>query len=333
MAASSRTSAAPANDAGQRVLGDVDREARLLRQTPVEAAEQRAAAGEDNPRAHEVGDELRRRDLDRLTDGLDDGVYRAREGVADLDAADLDGLRQAGREVAAPELDRELALERVGGAGLDFDFLGGALADEHVMHLAGVGDDLRVHLVAGGADRRGDDDAAERDDGDLCGAAADVDDHAAAGLHDRQAGANRRGHRLFDEVGVARAGVQRGIVHGALLDLGDAGGDADRHAGPREAKAEALVHRADEVVEHLLGDAEVGDDAVVERADGDDVGRGAADHALGLGADGEDLLVDAVDGDDGGLVDDDAAALDHDKRIGGSQVDADVVREHTQAGR
>ena len=92
------------------------------------------------------------------------------------------------------------------------------------------------------------------------------------------------------------------------------------------------MHGADEVVQHPLGDAEVGDDAVLERAHGDDVGRRAADHALGLGADGEDLLVDAVDGDDGGLIDDDAAALDHDKRVGGAEVDADVVREQTQQG-
>ena len=37
-----------------------------------------------------------------------------------------------------------------------------------------------VELVAGDADRLGGDDAAERDDGDLGGAAADVDDHVAA---------------------------------------------------------------------------------------------------------------------------------------------------------
>ena len=98
------------------------------------------------------------------------------------------------------------------------------------MHLAGVGDDLLVHLVAGGADRGADDDAAERDHGDLRRAAADVHDHAAVRLHDRQAGADRGRHRLFDQVGRAGAGVERGVVHGALLDLGDAAGDADDDA-------------------------------------------------------------------------------------------------------
>ncbi len=145
-------------------------------------------------------------------------------------------------------------------------------------------------------------------------------------------GADSGGHGLFDEVALAGAGVEGGVVDGALLDLGDAAGDADDDARARDAEAVALVHGADEVVEHALGDVEVGDDAVLEGADGDDVGRGAADHALGLGADGEDLLGDAVDGDDAGLVDDDAAALDHDQRVRGAEVNAYIVREQPQEG-
>ena len=158
------------------------------------------------------------------------------------------------------------------------------------MDLAGVGDDLLVHLVAGGADRVALDDAAEGDDGDLGRAAADVDDHAAGRLHDRQAGADRCRHRLFDQVGLAGAGVEGGVVDGALLDLGDAAGDADDDARARDAEAVALVHGADEVVEHALRDVEVGDDAVLQGPHGDDVRRRAADHALRLGADREHLL-------------------------------------------
>ena len=110
------------------------------------------------------------------------------------------------------------------------DLFGRALADQQVMDLAGVGDDVLVHLVAGHADGGADDDAAERDDGDLGRPTADVDDHAAGGLHHRQAGADRGRHRLLDQVAAARAGVQGGIVDGALFDFGDAAGDADDHA-------------------------------------------------------------------------------------------------------
>ena len=62
----------------------------------------------------------------------------------------------------------------------------------------------------------------------------------------------------------AGAGRERGFLDGALLDSGDARGDADDDAGVREA---VLVDLLDEVAEHLLGDVEVGDDAVLERAD------------------------------------------------------------------
>ena len=91
-------------------------------------------------------------------------------------------------------------------------------------------------------------DAAQRDHGHLGGAAADVDDHAADRFGDRQAGADGRGHRLFDQVGLARAGVEGGVVHGALLHFGDAAGDADDHARARQAERSSLVHLADEVV-------------------------------------------------------------------------------------
>ena len=89
---------------------------------------------------------------------------------------------------------------------------------------------------------------------------------------------------------------------------------------------------ADEVLEHPLGDLEVGDDAVLQRPHGDDVRGRAADHPLRLGADRQDLLGLAVDGDDRGLVDDDAPALDHHERVGGAEVDAHVVGEQPEQG-
>ena len=78
------------------------------------------------------------------------------------------------------------------------------------------------------------DDAAERDDRDLGGAAADVDDHVAGGLLHGQPGADGGGHGLLDDVGrLAGAGELGGLLHGALLDAGDARRDADDHAGLR----------------------------------------------------------------------------------------------------
>ncbi len=47
------------------------------------------------------------------------------------------------------------------------------------------------------------------------------------------------------------------------------------------------MHLRDEVVQHLLGHVEVGDDPVLERADGDDVAGSAPEHGLGFVTDGE----------------------------------------------
>ena len=101
--------------------------------------------------------------------------------------------------------------------------------------------------------------------------------------------ADRRGHRLLDhEHRLAGARELGRLLHRAALDAGDARRDADDHARLRPL---ALVHPLDEVAEHLLADVEVGDHAVLQRADGLDVAGRAAEHALRLGADREQATV------------------------------------------
>ena len=84
-------------------------------------------------------------------------------------------------------------------------------ADQQVMVAADIGDDRLVHLVAADAHRARIDDAAERQHRHFGGAAADIDDHRAGGLGDRQAGADRRRHRLLDQEDAAGAGRHRPI--------------------------------------------------------------------------------------------------------------------------
>jgi hypothetical protein len=97
-----------------------------------------------------------------------------------------------------------------------------------------------------------------------------------------------------------------------------------------ETTLELLCTLLDEVAQHRLGDVEVGDDAVLHRADGGDVAWGAAEHLLGFVADGQDLAGGGVDRDDGRLAQHDALVLDVDEGVGGAQVDADVVGEKSQ---
>jgi hypothetical protein len=89
----------------------------------------------------------------------------------------------------------------------------------------------------------------------------------------------------------------------------------------------------DEVLEHLLRDLEVGDDAVLHGPDRLDVPWGLAEHLLGLGPHRLDPVGDAVDGDDGGLHHGDAAASHVDQGVGGSEIDGEIGREQPeQAG-
>ena len=162
----------------------------------------------------------------------------------------------------------------------------------------------------------------ERDHRHLAGAAADVEDHAPGGLGDGQPGADRRRHRLLDQIRLAGAGREAGLLDRPLLDPGDAGGNADHHARMGEA---VLVNALDEVTQHLLGDVEVGDHTILQRPDGADRPGRAAEHPLGVDADRVDLAAARVDRDHRGLREHDASPTYVDERVRGPEVDRHVA--------
>ena len=179
-----------------------------------------------------------------------------------------------------------------GDADILLDPLGRRFADQQIVVAADIGDDRLVHLVAADAHRGGVGKAAQREHRDFGGAAADIDDHRADRLGHRHVGADRGGHRLVDQADLAGAGVGGGVADRAALDRGRARGHADHDLGIAEQAALA-VHLADEVLDHLLGDFDVGDHAVAQGADRLDVVGRLAHHQLGVVADGLDPL-DAV---------------------------------------
>ena len=121
--------------------------------------------------------------------------------------------------------------------------------------------------------------------------------------------------------------LRQASSHRALLHPGHAGGHADDDARMRPA---VLVHLLDEVAEHLLGDVEVGDDAVLQRPDGLDRPGRAPQHPLGLDAHGVHLAGARVDRDDARLAQHDAAPTHVDERVRRAEVDRHVAA--TEAG-
>jgi hypothetical protein len=86
-----------------------------------------------------------------------------------------------------------------------------------------------------------------------------------------------------------------------------------------------LVHLLDEVAQHLLRHVEVGDHAVLERANCRDRPGRATEHPLRLDADGVHLARPLVDCDDGGLREHDPTAAHVHERVRRAEVDGHVA--------
>src|SRR5204863_4757057 len=115
------------------------------------------------------------------------------------------------------------------------------------------------------------------------------------------------------------------VLHGALLDLRDFRRHADDDA--RTHPDVPVVSLLDEVGQHLLGDFEVSDDAVLHWLDGDDVAGRPAEHLFRVPANRLDAPVDFVDRNNRRLVDDDAFSAGVDAGIRGAEVDREIAGE------
>ena len=174
------------------------------------------------------------------------------------------------------------------------------------MLAAHIFDDGLVELVAGHLDGGAFHHALQGDHGDVAGAAADVHHHVALGLGDVDAGADGGGHRLLDQIHLPGTGLDACVDDGTLLDLSDAGGHADDDPGLEEGHAGHLV---DKLLEHPLRHIIVGDHALPQGTDGDDIARGAAQHGLCLGANLQELSRGLIHCHHGGFVENDALSL------------------------
>ena len=92
----------------------------------------------------------------------------------------------------------------------------------------------------------------------------------------------------------------------------------------------AVVRLLDEVVQHLLSDFEVGDDAILHGLDGHDVARCAAKHFLGLFTNSLDFVGVLIQGHNRRFVYHNAFAARVHQRIGGAQVDGEVAGEDAE---
>ena len=94
----------------------------------------------------------------------------------------------------------------------------------------------------------------------------------------------------------------------------------------------AVMRLLDEVVQHLLGLLEVGDDAILHRLDRDDVAGRAPKHLFGFLAHGFYFTCHSIDGDDRRLVHDDALTVRKDERVRSPKIDRQIAGKEREDG-
>ena len=179
-----------------------------------------------------------------------------------------------------------------------------------------------VELVAGDLDGGALHNAAEGDDSDVGGTTADIHHHVAVGLGDVDAGADGGGNRLLDQVHLPGAGLDTSVDHSALLNLGDAGGHADDDPGLEEGDP---GHLMDKLFQHPLRHVIVGDHALPQGADGDNIAGSTAQHGLRLCAHLQQFAGVLIQRHHGGLVEHDALALHINQNRRGTQIDTNIL--------
>ena len=206
-----------------------------------------------------------------------------------------------------------------------FQFFSGALADGNAVFVADVLEDLLIVVVTGHAHTGGLDLAAKAQHGDIRGAAADINDHAAIRQGDVDAGAKGCGNRLIDQVHLTGTGSHHSLHHGVALNAGNGGGHAYCYPGLDHVGA---VHLLDKAADQLPGHGVVADDAVLQREDGGNVVGGAAYHGQGLVARLQHGVLAGVHGHHAGLVEHHALALLRDDDGSSTKVDANIILCH-----
>src|SRR3989344_2208547 len=131
--------------------------------------------------------------------------------------------------IATLDLHHELFFDRHCRADLYLHVLGALLADTEVVCFFDVVGDGMIEGIPRAFDRGRGNDATQRNDGDVCRAAADVDDHVPARFMYWDPSTDRGKYWLFHYVRFARTGFCCGLNDRAPLGRAYSRRDRDHH--------------------------------------------------------------------------------------------------------
>src|SRR3989344_716875 len=311
------------------------RKSRLHAGPPVnelgEIAELGRAAGHDDSLVDDVRSELRRSLLQHIIHRLYHLAKLAADRLHDLVRLHFRGAGQACDEVAALDEHRELLLERHRRTDVYLYILGHLVADGEVEGLFDVVGDRGIDAVPRALHRSRRNDAAQSEDGDVGRAAADIDDHVSGRFLNGDACADGGEDGLLHDICVLRSRLDRRLDDCAALGRGDSCRHREQHLRfPDVPFAERL---ADEVAEHGLGHAVIGDDTVFHGTVRDDGFGCLPYHILRLNADCEYLVVLLGHGNDGRLIQHDTLFRHIHERVRRAEVDAEFGGEEAHTIR
>ena len=249
-----------------------------------------------------------------------------------LVAVESKAARHAFRQVAP--LDGNFQDLLTGECRTDFelDAFGRGFTDQDAVIAAYIIGDRLVKTVAADTHGCGVDNAVQRDDSDFRCAATDVEHHGATRFVNGQSRTDRRRHGFINKVYFTCAGAFGGFADSAPLYLGGTVGNTDENprAGPEITR---LMRFADEMLQHLLGDREIRDNAVFQGPNSRNIAWRATQHVLGLGAHGLDNAAPTrilANCDDRRLIEHDAGSARVNEGVGSAKVNRQVIGKVTQ---
>lgn len=146
-----------------------------------------------------------------------------------------------------------------------------------------------------------------------------------------KAGADRRRDRFIHNENLARARLMGRFLNGPAVDRCRAVRHADYQPPYGRAKKTSPYALADKLPEQMLGNVEVGDDAVLQWLDDSQFARRAAKHAVGFRTECDHAAgvppAAAPNRHKGWFVEYDAPAAHVHERIGGAKIDREVCRQ------
>ncbi len=131
----------------------------------------------------------------------------------------------------ASHLHRQLFLDGVSRADLNFDVFGRTLTNDKVMHFLEVLGNRLGQFIACHPYRLAEHSPLQTEHRDLSRTPANINDHIACRIFHRQARTNRGGDWLFDQINFAGACLQGCLHHGPTLNTRHAAGNTNHNSG------------------------------------------------------------------------------------------------------